>query len=75
MMERKAFLANPKCQYYVSQQGEHDCNAHNKKNVDCFEYPSLTNFMDELNFKENGGKKSFSCKSKALISCILMQRT
>ena len=25
-----------------------------------------------INYKENGGKKSFSCKSKALISCIPM---
>ena len=28
-----------------------------------------------VNYKENGGKKSFSCKSKALVSCIPMRRT
>ena len=28
-----------------------------------------------INYKENGGKKSFSYKSKALISCIAIQRT
>ena len=47
MVERKALLANPKHQYRVPQYGEHDCSAHNKMNVDCFEYPSLTLFTDE----------------------------
>ena len=28
-----------------------------------------------VNYKENGGKKSFSCKSRASISCIPMWRT
>ena len=46
-MERKAFLANPKHQYCVSLYGEHDCYAHNKKNGDYYEYPSLSHFMDE----------------------------
>ena len=31
----KAFLTNPKQQYNVSQRGEHDCHANNKKNGDC----------------------------------------
>ena len=48
MVERKAFLANPKHQYRVSQCGEHDCSAPNKKNGDYYENPSLTHFMDEL---------------------------
>ena len=47
MVERKAFLADPKHQHCVSQFGEHDCSAHNKKNEDYFKYPSLTHFMDE----------------------------
>ena len=47
MVESKAFLANPKHQYHVSQRGEHDCGAHNKKNVDYYEHPSLIHFMDE----------------------------
>ena len=46
-MERKAFLANRKCQYHVSQWGEHDCSAHNEKNGDYNDYPSLSYFMDE----------------------------
>ena len=47
MMEGKAFLANPKLQYRVSQCGEHYCSAHNEKNGDYYEYPSLFYFVDE----------------------------
>ena len=47
MVERKAFLANLKQQYHVSQRGEHDCSAHNEKNGDYYEYPSLTHLTDE----------------------------
>ena len=45
---KKALLANPKCQYHVSQYGEHYCHAKNKKNGYYYEYPSLTHLMDEL---------------------------
>ena len=31
MVEKKAFLPNPKHVYHVSQRGEHDCSANNKK--------------------------------------------
>ena len=48
MAEKKAFLANPKCQYRVSQCGEEDCSANNKRNRDYYKYPSLSHFMDEL---------------------------
>ena len=34
IVERKAFLANPKHQVHVSECGEHDCSAKNKKNGD-----------------------------------------
>ena len=47
MVERKAFIANPKHQYRVSQCGEHDSGAHNKNNEDHYEYPSLSHFTDE----------------------------
>ena len=40
MVERKAFLANPKSKYDVSQCGKHDCSADNKNNVDYCEHPS-----------------------------------
>ena len=48
MVEKKAFLANPKHQYRVSQHGEHDCSANNKKNGDYYKYPSLSLLMDEV---------------------------
>ena len=48
MVERIAFLANPKHQYRVSQCVQHDCSAANKKNGDYSDYPSLSYFIDEL---------------------------
>ena len=69
MMERKAFLANPKHQYHASQWREHDYTANNKNNKDYYKYPSLSHFMDELWFCGKYRKKSFSCKTKALVSC------
>ena len=47
MVEWKAFLANPKHQYRVPQCGELDCRAHNEKNGDYNEYPSLSYFTDK----------------------------
>ena len=47
MVEGKAFFANPKHQYHVSLCGDHDCCAHNKKNGDYYESPSLSYFVDE----------------------------
>ena len=48
IVERKAFLINPKRQYRVSQYGEHDCSAHNEKKGDYNEYPSLPHFTNQL---------------------------
>ena len=48
MVERKAFLGYPKPQYRVSQYGEHDCSANNKKNADYYEHPILSHFTGEL---------------------------
>ena len=48
MVKRKAFLPNPKLQDRVSQYGEHNCSAHNKKNVDYYESPCLSLFSNEL---------------------------
>ena len=45
---RKAFLTNPKVLYLVSQCGKYNCSVNNKKNGDCYEYPSLPHFMGEL---------------------------
>ena len=47
VVERKAFMANAKRQFHVSQCGEHDCSAENK-NRDCYGCPSLSHFMDKL---------------------------
>ena len=47
MVEKKAFLANPKQQYRVSQCGEHDCSSNNENNGDYNEYPGLSHFTDE----------------------------
>ena len=47
-MEEKGFLAKIKHQYRVSPYGEHDFHAHNEKNGDCYEFPSLSHFMIEL---------------------------
>ena len=48
MMETKAFLANPKHQYHLSQYGGQNYSAKNKKNGDYYKYPSLSHFIDEL---------------------------
>ena len=48
MVDRKAFLANPKHQYHASQCEEHDCSAYNKKNGDYKEYQSLSHFTNQL---------------------------
>ena len=72
MVERKAFLANPKHQYRVPQWGEHTWSAHNEKNGNYNKDPSLTHSWMNTNYKENSGKKSFSCKAKVSISCIPM---
>ena len=45
--ERKAFPTNLMLQYRVSQSGDHDCNAHDKKNRDYYEYPSLAYFTNK----------------------------
>ena len=45
---KKAFLANPKHQYHVSQCGEKDCRANNKNNGDYYEHQSLSYFADEF---------------------------
>ena len=48
MVERKAFIINPKHQYQVRQYREHDCSANNKKKGDYNRYPSFSHFTNEL---------------------------
>ena len=75
MVERKAFLENLKHQYHVSKWGEHDCSAHYEKMEIIMSIEVCLISGMNINYKENGGKKSSSCKSKASISCIPMGRT
>ena len=43
---RKAFFAKSKHQYRASKWGEHDYSAHDKRNGDYYDYPSLSHLMD-----------------------------
>ena len=45
---KNAFLANPKHQYRVSQCGEQDCQANNKKSGDYYKYPCLSPSSNKL---------------------------
>ena len=74
MMEKKAFIVNPKHQYRVSQCREHECSVNNNKNGNYYMYPRLSHSWMNASFKANGKKKSIDCKPKALISCIPMRR-
>ena len=70
MVERKAFFANPKHQYHVSQCGEYDVVPIMKRmEIIMSINVSFISGMN-INFMENGENKSFSCKSKVSISCI-----
>ena len=75
MVERKAFLPNPKHQYRVSQKGEHDGSADNKKVEIIMNIQVWFILWVNINYEENSGKKSFSCKPKASIPCIPIGRT
>ena len=48
MVERKAFLADPRHQYRVSQWEEHDFGANNEKNGDYNDYQSSSHFINQL---------------------------
>ena len=45
---KKALLANPKPQHRVSQCGERDCHANNKKNGDYYKYQVC--LLSRMNF-------------------------
>ena len=75
MVGRKVSLANPKHQYHVSQLGEHDCGAIMSRKEIIISIEACLMSQINFNYKENGGRKNFSCKSKASISCFPMGRT
>ena len=64
MEEKKAFLSNPKHHYCVSQYGEHDCSAHNKKNGHYYGIEVCPISWVNINYKENGRKKAFLANQK-----------
>ena len=64
MVERKAFLVNPKHQCHVSQCGEHDLVPIIKiLEITMSIQVCLISWMN-INCNENSGKKGFSCKPK-----------
>ena len=74
-MEKKEFLAKPKHQYHVSQRENVFMVPNHKKNGYYYEYLSLCPLTYDFDSKETSGKKSFSCQTKVLISCIPMMGT
>ena len=48
MVERNAFLANPKHEYCVFQYGEHGYSANDNRSGDYYGHPSLSHFTGEL---------------------------
>ena len=64
MVERKAFLANQKHQYRVSQKDENNCRPHYKRNGDYFEIHYLSKLMTNIDSEKNGRKESSYAKSK-----------
>ena len=76
MVERKAFLANLKHQYYVSQCGEHDCSAHNKKIETITSIQACLISWMNYDYKENGGKKGFlrNPKHEYHVSTLIMRK-
>ena len=56
---KKSSSCNSKPSMFVSQCGERYCRANNKKNRYYYEYPSLSHFTNDSDYKENGGKKAF----------------
>ena len=72
-MERKAFLAKPKNQYHVPNDENMILVCNIKMEIITSIKVYLISQMN-FNFKEYGGKKSFSNETKASISFIPMSR-
>ena len=73
-MERKAFLANPKMNIvYPNETNMIVVTITKRMEIIASIQVQL---ISQINFdyKENGGKKSFSIKPKATMSCIPMRR-
>ena len=74
-MKRKAFLANPKREYRVSNVENMIVVPIRKRLEIIMSIKAYLISWMNFDYKENGGKKNFSCKSNASILCIPVRRT
>ena len=75
MVERKAFLANPKMNIVYPNETNMIVVTITKRIEIVTGFQVCLILWMNINFKEKGEKKSFSSKSKATVLCILMRRT
>ena len=68
MVERKASLANPSINIVYPNRGNHDCSAIMKGMEIIISIQVCLISQTNINYRENSGMKSFSCKSKASVS-------
>ena len=66
MVERNVFPADQTHQYRISQWGENDCIADNKKNGDYYEYRSLTHFTDKFWFYRKWWKENLFLQIRSI---------
>ena len=74
MVERKAFLANPKHHIVYPNEGEMIVMPITKGMDFILGIQLCLISWMNFDYKENGGKKCFSYKSKPSISCTAMSR-
>ena len=73
--EREAFLANPMHQYHGLNEEKMIVVPLTKRVEIIMSIQVCLISRLNINYEENGGKKTFSCESKASISYILMRKT
>ena len=74
MVEKKAFLANHINIVYPNEVNMIVVPNNKRAKIIMGIYVCLISWINS-DYKENDGRKSFSCISKASISCIPMRRT
>ena len=72
---KKSFACKSKASISSSQCGKHDCSPNNKRMDIIMSIQVCLISLININYKENGGKKSFSSECKASISHIPKLRT
>ena len=63
---KKAFLTNQKRQYHVSNRGEQNCRANNKRNGVYYKYQSLCQFRDKLSLSGKWWKEKLFLQIKSI---------